>query len=255
MPKMKLNQNKMLIAAAVVMALGVGAAYYSIRRAVPARQSYQFPTVKSAPIIPRDESALATQPGDIAAVTLSRAISAGVASGHEAELLSSAVYATVEMYLAGSIEAYEAWLQAEGLEPTAVWAENRERYREDIEMKFATLRDAPMDDQGVVVRPALPVRELAPDPERVGTGASTHSKKRLDRLKSDERGRRAAEVVIPAQVNVRSATNPGDPGSPVRINTKIGLIYHWSPAQEKWMLTELRVYGVPAGTYAAMPAL
>lgn len=251
-----LTQNKILIAAAVVAVVGVGAALYSIRRAVPAQPRYELPKVESAPRIQREEAELASQPRDVAAAVLGRALEARLAPGYDAELLSRTVLSTVEMYLAGSIEAYEAWLQSEGLAPPAGWTENRGRHRKSIEMGFATLRDAPMESDSVLVRPFPLPGEQDTDADRINSRAV--SAQRLDRSLSDESGRRAAEVVIPAQVNalgVGRLDDPSDIGPPVRVDARLGLIYHWSPEQGKWILVELRIYDVPQGAFVVLPSL
>ena len=251
-----LRQQKMLIAATVFAVIGLGGALNSIRNTVPPRQRHTFQKVESAPAIRRDASELASQPEEIAASVLAGAIESGLSHGHEAKLLGSAVRSTVEMYLAGSIEAYETWLQNEGLEPPAAWAENSDRNRESIEMGFATLRDAPMDAEGVIVRPFPLPWEQDDDKDRANSmSVSAH---RWDRSQTDENGRRAIEVVIPAQINALTAVTLDDPsriGPAVRVDTRIGLVYHWSPAQEKWIITEFRVYEIPQGAFAVLPSL
>lgn len=256
MSLIKLNQHKMLIVAAVVAVAGIGAALHSIRKAASSQQQYTLPKVESAPAVRRSASELALQPEEIAASVLAGAIESGLSPGHEAKLLARAVRSTVEMYLAGSIEGYETWLQSEGLEPPAAWAEISDQNRDSIEMGFATLRAAPMDAEGVIVRPFPLPWEQDDDKDRASSmSVSAH---RWDRSQTDENGRRAMEIVIPAQINALTAVTLNDPsriGPAVRVDARIGLVYHWSPTKEKWIIVEFRVYDIPQGAFAVLPSL
>ena len=246
-----------------VAAVGVGWLGYIGGRAVLGRRAMSDayvetygPRTPDAIKIPMDPHALSSQPADVAGAVLAQSMREGRLTHDQAATLSLAVRDALQMYISGGVEAYEDWLDSQGLSPPAAWAQRLEANRESIDLGFETLRDAPLATDETIVRAYSLANGAAED----GSDATAPraSASRSDRIGPSAADGSVYEVVVPAQVRARRVEihqGSASLGAQARVDARLGLVYRWDTQTRTWIIIELHIYDLQQDVVAVMPPL
>jgi len=166
-------------------------------------------------------------------------------SAERVESLGAAVERSLEVYLSGSMDRFEAELQALGLPFPRNWDDDSFRTR-DWEDRSATLRWAPIASEGIDVRPRFIEGEAIAHPEQ----AQVNTVSRPDR--TEHLGSPAGddltivEVVIPMQVRTHTGRT---------FAGRAGFWYAWNRTDKRWDLHRIQIYDNPTKDFVIMPLL